>query len=117
MKLKRVKVALAINLVAVGLIASWAVLVSQLFALARATDEARAAAVSQWAAANPDGDEVAERYRQACENGPAENPENRIPVRPVPFSECAQSISGESLAAAIRQAEDSVEVPLLLRWL
>lgn len=90
---------------------------TQLFMAIADISEARETAVLAWAEGNPNEFEIVNRYMNECENGPSEIKANKIPVRPLTFSECAEKIGSVSLAAAITNSEESVEVPAPLRWL
>ena len=108
---------LIINSVSGALVAFVALSGVQLYTITVATDEARDAAILVWADANPNGAEVVKRYQQECRNSIVENPETRMPERPLTFAQCAENAGSKSLATAIEAAHQSVVIPAPLRWL
>lgn len=112
MKLKRITYTAALALVGVV-----AVVGIQLYTVTNASDQARVAAVAAWKESHPSDAEVVARYQRECQNGAAEIPANKIPIRPLTFSECAAKAGSQSLASAIEAADKSIEIPAPLRWL
>lgn len=101
----------------VGLFATVTIVGTQFFSTLSAVGQARESAVLAWAESHPDETEVLQRYRRECVAPPANTSLDKIPLPPMTIAECAGKVGGESLASAIDEASQSVEVPAPLRWL
>lgn len=111
------KIKLAMQVTGASLIVFIAVVGVQLFSTAKSSLQAQEAAISNWASSNTGGVEAVAHFKAECQSGPAEDAKNRIPVRPITFSDCAEKIGYPSLAAAITNSDEHVKIPAPLRWL
>ena len=108
---------LIMKIAGVSVVVFVAVVGVQLSGSVKSVKQAQEAAITNWAMSNSGGNEAVSRFKAECQSSPAEDPKNRIPIRPVTFEDCAEKIGYPSLSAAINAAEESVFIPAPLRWI
>ena len=108
------KMKVVIRVVGAVMLVSVTVVGAQFYVTMKAIDSEREKAIQAWAESNPDGFETVARYRELCQGRLGELPPKSVPVS---FAQCAEQVGSVSLAAAIENAGNLVEVPAPLRWL